>query len=74
MSPLGRFGIKPNQALVIKDSARGLGSALAAGIRCVIVRNEFTAMPNFSTATAKIDHIADMPGLLGLRMPGLHAD
>ena len=74
LTALEEFEIEPHQALVIEDSARGLASALATGIRCVIVKNEFTATQDFSSATAKIDHIADLPGLLGFRMPGLHAD
>lgn len=71
---LDRFGIHADQALAIEDSARGLGAAVAAGIRCVIVKNEFTATQDFAEATAKIEYLTELPALLGKRMPGLHSD
>ena len=71
---LDRFGISADQALVIEDSARGLGAAVAAGIRCVIVKNEFTASQDFSAASARIEHLTELPALLGRRMPGIHSD
>jgi HAD superfamily hydrolase (TIGR01509 family) len=33
----------PGEAIAIEDSSRGLASAVAAGIDCVVVRNAFTA-------------------------------
>ena len=74
LAAIERFAIKPENALIIEDSARGLGSAVAAGIRCVIVKNEFTANQDFTAATAHIDALIDLPALLGKRLPGLHRD
>lgn len=71
---LDRFRIGADKALVIEDSARGLGAAVAAGIRCVIVKNEFTASQDFSAASARIEHLTELPALLGMRMPGSHPD
>ena len=71
---LGQFGISADRALVIEDSARGLGAAVAAGIRSVIVKNEFTASQDFSAASARIEHLTELPALLGRRMPGIHSD
>jgi HAD superfamily hydrolase (TIGR01509 family) len=71
---LDRFGITAAEALVIEDSARGLGSAVAAGIRCITVYNEFTAAQDFSAAAEQIESLTQLPELLGGRMPGLQAD
>lgn len=38
-----RFGINPNNTLVIEDSKRGLAAAEAAGIKTIKVYNEFVA-------------------------------
>ncbi len=64
LAAVERFGIEPEQALIIEDSARGLGSALAAGIPCVIVDNEFTRGQDFSGAAARIESLGELPGLL----------
>ncbi len=74
LTAIERFGIAPENALIIEDSARGLGSAVAAGIRCVIVKNEFTENQDFSGATAHINALIELPALLGKRLPGLHRD
>lgn len=64
LAAVERFGIAPGQALIIEDSARGLRSALAAGIPCVIVDNEFTRGQDFSGAAARIESLGELPGLL----------
>ncbi|MDC1083690.1 HAD family phosphatase [Pseudomonadales bacterium] len=74
LAAIDRFAIAPENALIIEDSARGLGSAMAAGIRCVMVKNEFTEHQDFTGATAKIDALTDLPELLGKRLPGFHRD
>jgi beta-phosphoglucomutase-like phosphatase (HAD superfamily) len=33
--------------MVIEDAARGLAAAIAAGLKCVITRNSFTAADDF---------------------------
>jgi beta-phosphoglucomutase-like phosphatase (HAD superfamily) len=42
-----RLGATKEETLVVEDSSRGLNSAVAAGIDCVIVHNEFTKAQNF---------------------------
>ena len=54
----------PAQCLVVEDSRRGLQAALAAGIDCAIVHNDFTASHDFSGARYILDSIADLPGVL----------
>ena len=45
---LQRFGATAAETVVIEDSARGLKSAIAAGIDCIVVANEFTASHDLS--------------------------
>ena len=51
---LQRFGATAAETVVVEDSARGLNSAIAAGIDCIVVANEFTAAHDLSKATAKV--------------------
>ena len=60
---LGRFGIAPNNAIVIEDSMRGLAAAEAAGIRTIKVHNEFVAHQRAS-ADYDIQTIQELPELL----------
>ena len=50
---LERFGATAAETVVVEDSARGLNSAIAAGIDCIVVANEFTASQDLTKATAK---------------------
>ena len=67
---LERFGAAAAETVVIEDSARGLKSAIAAGIDCIVVANEFTASHDLSKATAKVATFRELPstikGLTGL--------
>ena len=67
---LQRFGATAVETVVVEDSARGLKSALAAGIDCIVVANEFTATHDLSQATAKVATFRELPsairGLAGL--------
>ena len=61
---LERFNAKPMEALAIEDSARGLSSAVSAGLDCVIIRNEFTAAQDFTGAWRVLDSVRDLPRAL----------
>ncbi len=61
---LQRFGATAAETVVIEDSARGLKSAIAAGIDCIVVANEFTAAHDFSKATAKVATFGELPSTL----------
>jgi HAD superfamily hydrolase (TIGR01509 family) len=74
LAAIDRFGIQPEQALIIEDGTRGLESAIAANIPCVIVKNDFAVDKDFSGAAAYIETLTELPQLLGLRMPGIHRD
>ena len=61
---LERFGATAAETVVVEDSARGLMSALAAGIDCIVVANEFTASHDLSDATAKVAAFRELPSAI----------
>ena len=60
LTGLKRFGATPEETLVVEDSSRGLSSAVAAGIDCVIVRNDFTHVPDLPQALCRIDTLGEL--------------
>lgn len=60
LTGLQRFGAAQEQTLVVEDSARGLASAVAAGIDCVVVHNDFTSSQVFSGAAHRIETLAEL--------------
>ncbi|MEZ5573414.1 MAG: HAD family phosphatase [Halioglobus sp.] len=61
---LNLFGAKAEECLVVEDSQRGLQSALAAGIDCAVVYNQFTASHDFTGACYLLDSIVKLPGII----------
>ena len=61
---LQRLGATAAETVVVEDSARGLMSALAAGIDCIVVANEFTASHDLSRATAKVATFRELPSAM----------
>ena len=71
LTALRRFGATPAETVVVEDSPRGLTSAVAAGIDCVVVHNDFSAHgADFSRASHQITGLGELRGLL-LSPPGL---
>ncbi|WP_089107100.1 HAD family hydrolase [Streptomyces hyaluromycini] len=64
LAGLKRFGATREEALVVEDSARGLTSAVAAGVDCVVVHNEFTRANDLSRASYRIDSLSELKDLL----------
>ena len=64
LTAMDRFGATRAETVVVEDSERGLRSAVAAGIDCVIVANEFVKGQNLSAATHRINRISELPALL----------
>ena len=65
---LQRFGATAAETVAIEDSARGLKSAISAGIDCIVVASEFTAAHDLSKATARVATFRELPSTLrGLR-------
>lgn len=61
---LDHFGGQKHEAIIVEDSQRGLDSAYAAGIDCVIVHNHFTASHDFSNAKYFINTLEELERLL----------
>ena len=55
-----RFGAAKKEVLVVEDSARGLNSAVAAGLDCAVVHNEFTKDNDFSRAAYRIQALREL--------------
>lgn len=64
LTGLKRFGADRAETLVVEDSARGLRSAVAAGIDCAIVRNEFTKAQDFTGASYRIDTLIELKEII----------
>ena len=57
---LSRIGLNADECVVIEDSPRGLRSALAAGLRCIVIRNEFCEQYDFPGAYRVLDKTAEL--------------
>lgn len=53
-------GFSPEECLVIEDSERGLTAAREAGIRCIVIPNEFTRDSNFDGAYKVIKDLEEL--------------
>ncbi|MCM0639326.1 HAD family hydrolase [Cellulomonas wangsupingiae] len=60
LAGLRRFGAARSETLVVEDSARGLRSAVAAGIDCAVVDNHFTRAGDFSAARHRIETLNEL--------------
>ena len=47
---LDKMGLAPDECIVVEDSPRGLQAAIAANIRCIVLRHEMTKSFNFDGA------------------------
>lgn len=61
---LERLGGEKHETIIVEDSERGLRSAVAAGIECVIVHNRFTENHDFTKATHRIKTLEELLTLL----------
>jgi HAD superfamily hydrolase (TIGR01509 family) len=55
-----RSGFRKEECLVIEDSERGLMAAKEAGIRCIVVPNEFTRGSNFAGAYKVLESLTEL--------------
>lgn len=54
-----KMGVKPSACIVIEDSQSGIEAARRAGMRCIGVKNPFSAVPqDLSNADAVVDSLA----------------
>jgi HAD superfamily hydrolase (TIGR01509 family) len=64
LTGLKRFGASKAETLVVEDSSRGLKSAVAAGIDCAIVNNDFTKGHDFSGARYRIEALFELKDII----------
>jgi HAD superfamily hydrolase (TIGR01509 family) len=64
LTGLRRFGATRRETLVVEDSARGLTSAVAAGIDCAVVHNDFTKTQDFSRAGYRIKTLGELTDII----------
>ena len=64
LTGIKRLGATKEETLVVEDSSRGLNSAVAAGIDCVIVYNDFTKVHDFSQASYRIDTLIELKDII----------
>ncbi len=64
LAGLKRFRAAKEEVLVVEDSSRGLSSAVAAGIDCAIVYNDFTNSHDFSQARYRIETLAELKDII----------
>ncbi len=61
LTALEKYSLRPEQCIVIEDSERGLTSARAAGLQCLVVLSEWTTEGDFSQACKVLGNISDVP-------------
>jgi HAD superfamily hydrolase (TIGR01509 family) len=64
LTGLRRFGATKEETLVVEDSSRGLSSAVAAGIDCAVVYNDFTRELDFSAASYRIAALIELKDII----------
>jgi HAD superfamily hydrolase (TIGR01509 family) len=64
LTGLKRLGARKDETLVVEDSARGLHSAVAAGIECAVVHNDFTKAQDFSQASYRIETLMELKDIV----------
>ena len=64
LTGLKRLGAAREETLVVEDSSRGLNSAVAAGIDCAIVHNDFTKSHDFSQASYRIETLIELKDII----------
>jgi HAD superfamily hydrolase (TIGR01509 family) len=57
---MNKFNALPDECVVIEDNARGLKSALAAGIDCIIINSGFTESHDFTGAAMIVKSIREL--------------
>jgi HAD superfamily hydrolase (TIGR01509 family) len=61
LTAMKKCGFGPEECLVVEDSPRGLASAIAAGIRCIVVPNELTRGNHFAGAWRILENCGQIP-------------
>ncbi|MEV0621861.1 HAD-IA family hydrolase [Nonomuraea sp. NPDC050404] len=73
LAGLKRLEATKEETLVVEDSLRGLNSAVAAGIDCAVIHNDFTKAHDFSQASHRIGSLSELKDIIlgATRLPAL---
>lgn len=66
-----RLGLAPEHCLAVEDTPTGLQSAVAAGMRCIVIPSAPAAHYDFSAATRVCDRMDDLQQWLEQALPTL---
>jgi beta-phosphoglucomutase-like phosphatase (HAD superfamily) len=55
-----RFGLSPDECVVVEDTPRGLHAGLAAGMRVIAVPSDLTADRDFTGAVARLGSLDEL--------------
>ena len=64
LAALARFGARPDEAVAVEDSRRGLLAARAAGVACFVVRNRLNAADAFPEAAGVVGSVRELPATM----------
>jgi HAD superfamily hydrolase (TIGR01509 family) len=64
LTAIQRIGVTSQEGIAVEDSRRGLLAAKAAGLDCIIVKNELTESCDFTEADCVLDHIGELRKVL----------
>jgi len=59
-----RLGIHPSDCIAVEDSPRGVRAALAAGMRCILVKTALTDLSLCEEATWVVDSVSEIEEIL----------
>ncbi|KAL7543369.1 hypothetical protein ACHAXR_012716 [Thalassiosira sp. AJA248-18] len=57
------MNLDKNRCVIIEDSHIGVGSAVAAGISCLVTKSSYTANEDFTGAKMIVNELGDIPGI-----------
>ena len=61
LTALKRYGLQPQECIVVEDSERGVAAAKAAGLECMVVLSKWTNAGDFRTASKVLNSIREVP-------------
>ena|SRR5689334_16498979 len=64
LTALKRLGLSADKCIAVEDTERGVESARAAGLRCIVIPHDFTRECRFVGAEAVLKSIVELPKLL----------
>ena len=64
LAAVEKMKVKPMETIVVEDTQRGLISANAAGLQCIIISTELSKHQDFSAAFTVLESIKDLPEVL----------